>query len=145
MAYENPSIQDFKDLFFRDFPYGVNPEENVLDQDIANAFRQTNVTINQGYFPDQDTYTLYYLYLSAHFLVLSLITSSLGVLGSGFNYAESSKSVGSVSQSFSIPQKFLDNPVLGSYMQTRYGSMYLQYLLPQLNGQIFIAYGRTQA
>ena len=142
MAYTNPSVQDFKDYFFRDFPYGTDIETSVTDQDISNAFAMTNTTINQALFGYQASYTMGYLLLSAHFLVTNLRASSQGMNGQ-YSFLEQSKSVGSVSQSFAIPQRILDDPYWSMLTKTNYGAEYLQLLLPQLTGQVFIAYGRT--
>lgn len=143
MSYENPSVQAFKDYFFRDFPYGSDIETSVTDQDIAKAYQQTNVNINQGLFDGQSTYSIGYLLLSAHYMVLDLRASGQGLSGQ-FNWTEQSKSVGNVSQSFAIPQRILDNPLWALYSQTNYGVQYLQLILPQLSGQVFISYGSTR-
>lgn len=143
MSYENPSVQAFKDYFFRDFPYGSDIETSVTDADIAKAYQQTNVNINQGLFDGQSTYSIGYLLLSAHYLVMDLRASGQGLSGQ-FNWTEQSKSVGNVSQSFAIPQRILDNPLWSLYSQTNYGVQYLQLILPQLTGQVFISYGSTR-
>ncbi len=143
MAYNNPSIADFKAYFTRDFPYGTDPETSVLDSDIAKAFGQTNIGINPALFSDQSAYTTGYLLLSAHWLVIDLRMASQGINGQ-FSFLESSKSVGSVSQSFAIPQRILDDPYMAMLAKTNYGAKYLQLLLPQLAGQMFIAYGGTR-
>lgn len=138
----NPTVQDFKDYFTRDFPYGTDPNTSVLDSDITKAYGQVNFAINPALFPDQASYTLCYLFLAAHWLVTDLRMSSQGISGQ-YNWLESSKSVGSVSEGFSIPQRILDNPEFAMLSKTNYGAKYLQLLLPQLMGQIFIAPGRT--
>ena len=35
--FNNPAVSDFKAQFFRDFPYGTDVNNTILDQDIANA------------------------------------------------------------------------------------------------------------
>lgn len=143
MAYQNPSVQDFKDYFFRDFPYGTDINENVLDQDIAKAFGQTNININQGLFADQGSYTIAYLLLAAHYLVIDLRMSSQGINGQ-YSFLEQSKTVGSVSQAFAIPQRVLDDPYWAMLAKTNYGAKFLQLVLPQMAGQVFIAPGSTR-
>ncbi len=143
MAYENPSVADFKEYFFRDFPYGTDMETSVLDQDIAKAFQQTNINMNQDLWADQASYSVGYLLLAAHYLVVDLRMSSQGVAGQ-YAWLPSSKSVGSVSESFSIPQRILDDPYMAGLCQTNYGAKYLQLILPQLCGKIFIAFGSTR-
>ena len=143
MAYVNPTITDFKEYFFRDFPYGTDINTSVTDQDIANAMNMTSLQINKGLFSGQDFYTLGYLLLSAHYLVMNLRTSSQGINGQ-FAFLEQSKSVGSVNQSFAIPQRVLDNPDWSILMKTNYGAQYLQLLIPQLCGQTFVVAGSTR-
>ncbi len=142
MTYVNPTVSDFQNYFVRDFPYGIDPNIAVLNSDISKAFGQTNININQALFSSQDSYNIGYLLLSAHYLVVDLRMSSQGINGQ-YSFLEQSKSVGSVSQSFSIPQRILDNTYLSMLTKTNYGAKYLELILPQLCGQIFNVYGRT--
>ncbi len=144
MAFNNPTVQQFKDFFVRDFPYGTDPQTSILDQDIANAFQETQVNFNPALFENQNTYSLGYLLLSAHFLVLNIRSSSQGISGQ-YSWNQSSKSVGSVSEAFSIPQRILDNPEFAMLSKTNYGARFLAMILPQLSGQIFSVQGRTRA
>lgn len=141
MAFENPSVADFKAYFFRDFVYGATLD-TVTDQDIENAYAETAVNFNECLWSDQANYTLGYLLLSAHFLVINLRSASQGLSGQ-FNWNESSKSVGSVSEAFSIPQRILDNPEYAMLSKTNYGARYLFLILPQLSGQMYVVCGRT--
>ena len=143
MAYSNPTIDDFKNYFTRDFPYGIDPNTSVLDADIGKAYGQVNFAINPALFTNQENYTLGYLWLAAHWLVTDLRASSQGIAGQ-YNWLENSKSVGSVSEGFAIPQRILDNPYFAGLTKTNYGAKYLQLLLPALAGQVFIAPGRTK-
>lgn len=143
MAFNNPSIVDFKNQFVRDFPYGTDPNTSVLDADIGNAFIFTNVNINQGNWSDQGSYSLGYNLLAAHYLVLNLRASSQGINGQ-YNWIQNSKSVQGVSEAFSIPDRILANPLFAMLAKTNYGAQYLQLLLPQLVGQSFVAFGRTR-
>src|ERR1700733_14959368 len=140
MAYTNPSVTDFQNQFVRDFPYGTDPENNVLNSDITNAFNFTNFNINQALFQNQAQYPLGYLLLSAHYLVLNMRASSQGINGQ-YNFLEQSKGVGALNSSFAIPQRILDNPYWSMLTKTNYGSEYLQLLLPQLAGQMMNAFG----
>lgn len=144
MAFITPTVDDFKEYFFRDFPYGTDPNTSVLDSDIDKAFGQTNINFNQGFWSSQDALNIGYLLLAAHYLCVDLQMSSQGISGS-YPWLVTSKSVGSVSESFQVPQRILDNPELAQLSQTRYGAKYLQLVLPQLNGQIFSVYGGTRA
>jgi hypothetical protein len=137
-----PSVQDFKDYFFRDFPYGTDIETQVTDPDIAKAFQMANINFNQCFWGDQSSFNVGYFLLSAHYLVMNLRTSSQGINGQ-FGFLENSKAVGSVSQGFAIPQRILDNPEFSVLMKTNYGAEYMALILPQLCGQVFPVAGRT--
>lgn len=143
MSYVFPSVLTFKDYFFRDFPYGEDPATSVLDADINKAYGQANVNINQNLFSSQADFTIGYLLLAAHFLVVDLRMSSQGISGT-YAWVATSKSVGSVSESFQVPQRILDNPEFAMLAQTNYGAKYLQLLLPRLTGQVFSVLGSTR-
>lgn len=142
-GYLNPTIVEFKSYFDRDFPFGTDPETSVLDSDIGKAYGLVNMTINPALFCNQADYTIGYLYLAAHYLCMNLMASSQGMNGQ-FNFLEQSKSVGSVSQSFAIPQRVLDNPDWSILLKTNYGAQYMQLILPLLCGQTFIVRGSTR-
>lgn len=138
----NPTVDQFKAYWSRDFPYSNDPKLGVTDQDIAKAYQQTGMNINQALWPTQADYTMGYLLLAAHYLVTDLRMASQGLNGQ-YNWAEQSKSVGSVSQAFAIPQKILDNPYFSMLARTNYGAKYLELLIPQLAGAVFPTAGRT--
>lgn len=145
MKYANPTIQEFKDYWFRDFPYSTSIEEGVTDADIAKAFSQTNVNINENLFVNQTEYTTAYMLLAAHYLVIDLRLAAQG-LNSSYQWIVASKSVGSVSESYSIPSKFQNNPYLTMLTQTGYGGKYVElFLLPRMVGNILSIPGRTSA
>lgn len=143
MAYNAPTIENFKAYFFRDFPYGTDPSTSVLDADISKAFGQTNVNINQALFSSQEDFNIGYLLLAAHWLVIDLRMSSQGLSGA-YSWVTTSKSVGSVSESFQIPERILENPEFAMLSQTNYGAKFLQLLLPRLTGQMFNVFGSTR-
>lgn len=143
MAYNAPTIENFKAYFFRDFPYGTDPNTSVLDADISKAFGQTNVNINQALFSSQEDFNIGYLLLAAHWLVIDLRMSSQGLSGA-YSWVTTSKSVGSVSESFQIPERILENPEFAMLAQTNYGAKFLQLLLPRLTGQMFNVFGSTR-
>jgi hypothetical protein len=144
MAYNNPSVADFQGQFVRDFPYGTDPNNDVLDSDIAYAFQFANMMINPDFFGSQGSYTVGYNLLAAHFLVTNLRASSQGINGQ-FSWLQTNKNVGSVSEAFSIPQRILDNPELAVLTKTNYGIQYLSIVLPQLTGQMFGVFGPAHA
>jgi hypothetical protein len=114
----------------------------VTVKDINRAIDLVCCNINRDLFCDFETYKQAYFYLAAHYLVVSLRNSSQGLSGN-FQFLESSKSVGSVSAGYSIPQKFLDNPEYSMLAKTQYGALYLELILPLLKGAIFHTQGRT--
>jgi hypothetical protein len=144
MPFIRPSVDDFKSFFVRDFPYGDDGDglEFVLGADINKALLMTAAMLNEGLATDQDNFTLLYLLLSAHNMVISLRASSQGV-ASQPGWLQTGKSVGSVSESFAIPQRILDNPELALLTRTGYGQEYLGLILPLLSGQMFWVPGRT--
>lgn len=142
MAFDNPSVAQFKSQFARDFPYGTDPNVAVLDSDITYAFILVNVNINQALFADQGSYSVGYNLLAAHYLVMNLRASSQGINGQ-FNFLQQSKSVGAVSEAFGIPDRIMANPDWAMLCKTNYGAMFIQLVLPQLAGQVYNAYGTT--
>lgn len=142
MSFTNPTVAEFKTQFTRDFPFGTNAKTSILDSDISSAFIFANPNINPALFPDQVTYSLGYNLLAAHFLVLNLRSSSQGISGQ-YNFLQSGKGVGPMSESFAIPQRILDNPYLAMYCKTNYGTMYVQMVLPYLSGQMITVCGGT--
>lgn len=144
--YTDPSINDFKKYFARDFPFTSNSFDltKVTDPDISKAMSETSATINQGLFTSQASYTTGYLLLAAHNMVMNLRASSQGISGQ-YAWLEASKSVGSVSQGFSIPNRILENPILAMYAKTNYGAKYILMILPLLSGNVFIVEGATLA
>lgn len=143
-TFLNPSIDDFKAYFNRDFPYGTDISTSILDVDIGKAFGKANFWINEGLFDKQEDYTMGYMELAAHWLVEDIRKSSQGISGR-YNWIEASKGVGNASSSYSIPQKILDNPSLAMLSQTRYGQAYLELIMPQLAGNTATVRGRTHS
>jgi hypothetical protein len=144
MGYTNPTVEEFKTYYYRAFPFNADPTIGVTDQDISQAFQQTNNFINQGYFADQSGYTLGYYDLSAHFLVSNIQLFGAGILSAANVGIETSKSVGSVSQGFQIPEIYLKNPMYAGLAGTRYGLRYFQAIYPYMIGRMTTVRGRTR-
>jgi hypothetical protein len=143
MAYLASTVAQFQAQFTRDFPYGTDPNTSILDSDITNAFNLVDITINQCLWDSQNAFTTAYNYLAAHFLVMNLRASSQGLSGQ-YSWAQTSKSVGSVSESFQIPERLMNNPDFLQYTKTYYGAMYINLLWPQLAGNMFSVLGHTK-
>lgn len=141
MGFTNPTVQDFKNYFFRDFPYGTTLD-TVQDQDVSNALNDAGVNFSQSLFSYQNQYTNGYLQLAAHYLCSNLQASSQGIAGQ-YGWLQNTKSVGNTSEGMTIPQRILDNPQLALYAKTRYGVKYLSYIIPKLSGAMFSVCGRT--
>lgn len=181
---DNITIEDFKNLFTRDFPYlpiyqegkayftgdvvyvepnfykcltdGTTtppPSENweltndsvdnyISDNDILRAFAEAKINFNPGFFKDDDTAIMVFCYLAAHYLVIDL-NNAQNPLALGFMGFTQSKSVGSVSQSFALPDFVTKNAVLSQYMQTGYGAKYVSLISPYLIGNVILTRGRT--
>lgn len=143
MPYIKPSAAEFKAYFARDFPYGTTVE-TVMDADIEKAQGQASFNFNEAIISDQARFTILFNYLTAHFLCLDLRMAAQGV-SSQYNWVRTSKAVGSVSEGYQVPDRIMANPELAMLTQTGYGGKYLQLILPQLLGQIFVVAGKTQA
>lgn len=105
----------------------------IQDADITNAFSEATAVFNEGLYPDTDTATDAYLQLSAHFLVTNVLGAQAGISMGGSGLVNS-KSAGSVSESYSIPEKWLKSDLLYPYTQTSYGIKYLTITRPYMVG-----------
>lgn len=114
----------------------------IQDTDIMRAFKEANINFNAGLFGDDDTTKMVFLYLAAHYLVIDL-NNAMNPLGMGFMGFTQSKSVGSVSESYAVPQWMLNNAILSQYATTGYGRKYLSLIQPYLVGNIIFVPGRT--
>ncbi len=114
----------------------------ILDEDIEKAFSEAKIGLNQTLFSSDENITLGYLYLTAHYLVNDIRASIGGLAGKGV-FALTSRSVGNVSESYGIPQAYLDNPIYQFFTQSPYGLKYLALVLPNLVGNIGHVAGAT--
>lgn len=142
MAFTIPSIDDFKNQFVRDFPYGTDMNVCVLDSDINYAFAMTTSNFNPGLFQDQNSFTIAYNLLTAHFMVLNIRASSQGINGQ-YNFLQQSKGAGQVNEAFAIPTEITDDPTLSMLTKTNYGAAYLSMVLSLIRGSVSVVYGAT--
>ena len=119
-----------------------NPQNYVSDTDIERAFAEAKINFNADFFTTPSDAEMVFYYLTAHYLVIDL-NNALNGLAVGFSGITSSKSVGSVSESYALPQDIVNNPILSPYLQTGYGRKYLSLILPYLRGNIIFCKGRT--
>lgn len=131
---------------------GVNPnwaqavddsDNYVQDQDITNAFGEAQTVFNDGLYGDDATTTLAYLYLTAHFLANDLKAAMQGLMAPGAQPI-TSRSVGSVSESYAIPAAYTDSPILAQYTSSSYGMKFLAMTLPALVGNVGAVCGGAQ-
>ena len=142
-----PSVAQFKALFVRDFPYATGTTidyTKIMDSDIETAISSAAFNMNEALFDTEANYQFAYNYLSAHYLVTNLKNSSQGLNGS-YSWLENSKGVGSVNQSFSIPEDVMKNPMYAMISKTSYGARFLSMILPKLYGNIGVVSGWTQS
>lgn len=109
------------------------------DGDIIEAINEALVNFNENLFPDNNTAKLVFLYLAAHYLTVDFRNA----LGMGIAGIVTSKSVGSVSESYTIPQWLLNNSALAPYATTGYGIKYASLLRPYLIGNVMLFRGKT--
>lgn len=114
----------------------------IQDSDIMRAFNEAVINYNVNLFTDSNSAIMVFLYLAAHYLVIDL-NNAMNPLALGFMGFTQSKSVGSVSESYGIPQWMLNNQVLSAYAQTGYGRKYLSLIQPYLIGNVLFFPGRT--
>lgn len=179
------SVDDFKKLFSRDFPYlpvyienkayftgdevyyepnfyksltdgnttlptnttnwelvNDTVDDYLSDNDILRAFKEAKVNFNAGLFEEEETAKMVFLYLTAHYLIIDL-NNAQNPLAMGFMGFTQSKSVGSVSESYAIPQFMTNNAILSQYATTGFGRKYLSLIQPYLIGNIMLIPGGT--
>ena len=147
MTLDDILVADFTAYFTRDFPYYTGTgctKEYVTDADIEKAFIEAKANFNVALFSSVDTLKISYLYLTAHYLVTDFQIAAGGLNSVGYNQV-SSRSVGSVSEGYDIPDWVKNNPVLGAYATTRYGQKYLSLIRPLLIGGVGLSFGATTA
>ncbi len=146
MSWTAPTVTEFKERFRRDFPYApaTAPDDlnYVCDLDIDTAIGEAQIDFNPGLFGDATTPI--FMYLAAHTLVVSIRNSSMG-LASQAKFAFNSTSVGGVSISNNINDRFASDPMFSGYLETGYGKKYLELVYPYTVGNIVTTKGTTTA
>ena len=135
---------DFKAHFFRDFKYGTMSEGCgiVTDEDLDKAFFEAKINFNAGLWDTQEQLKLALLYATAHYLVCDLQMAKEGV-DSSSAFPVNSRSVGSVSESYTIPDWVSKSPYLSFFASTRYGLKYCSLIRPRLVGNVAVFAGAT--
>ena len=146
MSYiDEITIQEFKTYFARMFPFApaTDPDnqEYITDADIQIAFGQAKVNFPIALF-DEENGKIAFLFLVAHYLCMDMKMAQNG-LNQQEQYAMTSKSVGDVSASYGVPQKFLNNPLYNYLSTSLYGMKYLSLLYPRTIGAMNVVLGGT--
>lgn len=104
----------------------------VTDFDIAGAqAKALGYNMTQALFSSQQAFTLAYGLLAAHYLCETLLAAGTG-LGGKAEWLTNAKTVGNVSESYSIPDRILKSPILSKLSKTTYGAQFLELVSPQL-------------
>lgn len=134
-AWVPPTYAQFQAQFFRDFPYAPLDDNTSLNFvqpiDITNAINLANADFNPGLFGTNAV--LIFMYLAAHYLVLALRNSSMG-LNSQAKFPLDASSVGGVSISNNINERFANDANFAKYLTTGYGQMYITLAYPYTVG-----------
>lgn len=144
MTLDDILVDDFKEYFTRDFPYYTAGDSTnyVTDEDIEKAFLQAQANFNTDLFSSDNILKISYLHLVAHYLVVDFQMSAQGLQSVGYNPV-TSRSVGSVSESYQLPEWISKGSFLAEYTTTRYGQKYLSLIRPLMIGNVGLAAGYT--
>lgn len=107
------------------------------DEDILEAYAEAKVNFNESLFPDEATALKVFLFLAAHYLTVDFQNA----LGSTTIGIATSKSVGSVSEGYTIPQYIQNSPALSAYCTTGYGVKYASLMYPYTIGNVMLFHG----
>lgn len=114
----------------------------VSDDDITCAFGEAVVNFNQMLWGDDATIKMMYLYLTAHYLINDIKAANGGVAATPI-FLVTDRKVGNVSESYGIPQTYLNNPLYSYLATTPYGAKYLSLLIVRMVGNVVSAAGAT--
>jgi hypothetical protein len=138
-----PTVSDFKTYFTRDFNFAPITDagnlDYVIDADITRAITEAQLNFNEDLFSDVNTV---FMYLAAFHLVANFQNSAKGI-SSQSKFPISSSSVGGVSISFQIPDRYAKDAMIQQYCQNGYGKKYIEFCLPVLVGVTSAAYRET--
>jgi hypothetical protein len=128
-------IDKFKTMFARNFTFGTELPD-ILDTEITKASDEANAVFNPGIYANDDIKEMAFYYLTAHFLYSDISSNSAAV------YNQSSRSVGSVSESLSIPD-WMNQGEFAFFSTTYFGQKFLNLSKPYLDGAIVVVEGGT--
>lgn len=112
----------------------------VSDADIERAFGEATVNFNKALVGSCQEARIAFLYLAAFYLAYDLSVASGGAYGM-VNFPATAVTVGSVHESYYVPQAYLEDPVLGFYAKNGFGQKYLSMVYPKLIGNVGVVAG----
>jgi len=114
----------------------------ITDEDIEKAMSQAICNGNENFGEDCNEKVNIYLHLVAYYLVVDLKNASVGI-NSGVTSNVTSTHVGDVSESYSIPQWIMNNPMYSMFSQNGYGLKYLSLIAPYLACTVMFSHGTS--
>ncbi len=117
--------------------------EKVTDFDLARAFTAAaQFNMSQSLFGSQAAFSYAMNLLAAHYLCQTLQAGGTG-LGGKAEWLTNSKTVGNVTESYTIPERVMKSPYLSKLSKTTYGAQFLELVSPQLIGNFQSFHGIT--
>lgn len=114
----------------------------ITDMDIEKAIGQATLSANEDFGNSNEEKIMIFLHLVAFYLCLDMKNAATGI-NSSYAGLVSSKSVGSVSESYNFPQWVVNSPMYSLYSQNGYGMKYLSLIIPYLSCTVLFSTGRT--
>ena len=114
----------------------------INDSDIEKAMKEADTVFNESLSTTEAEKELQYLYLTAHFLCLDIRAGVDGINATGKQVAQS-RSVGSVSESYVVPEEWTRSSIFNFYTTTHYGLKFLSMVTPKMIGNIKSIEGAT--
>lgn len=110
-------------------------ENYVTDKDIEKAWQEATVSFNLDLCGCDENAKIIFFYLVAFYLAYDLQLAAGGAYGQVV-FPATSVSVGSVAESYYVPQAYLENPILSFYARNGFGLKYLNMVYPKLLGNV---------
>lgn len=107
----------------------VSVDSYLSNKDIQKAIDEAKLLFPADLFGED--YKIPFLYLTAYYLVTDIQNSTAGLSSNAYQSFVSSKSVGSVSESYGIPSWVNTDPIYGLLLANGYGKKFLTYLIPR--------------
>lgn len=144
------SVASFKSTFERDFPFGTG-RDSVRNTDITRALNDARLIFNERIWKDDAQRADAYLWAAAHCLWENInMSGGLSAFGKGKGLSRGGngliqqKSVGGMSASYAIPDRFKNDPLFNRLVQSPYGSRYAMLLAPRRIANVQTAAGFSE-